>query len=323
MVMCDPRRRAFTLVELLVVTAIIGLLISLMLPAVYGTIESGRQLTCKNHVKQLALASRTHLQVHGHFPTGGWGKRWVGDPNRGFDRDQPGGWGYNILPYLELESLHDYGKGLSEAERRAAGAEMVATPLEVFHCPSRRVAKMYPYVTSSNFYNIDRPRGSGKSDYGACGGSIAPSQQTGPKTLDDADNYDWNQDDYDGVIYQRSEVTLAMILDGASSTYLLGERFLESDQYESGDGEGDHQNLYQGFDNDGVRTAHPDYPPAQDYPNADDPKTKWLFGSPHHSHFHMALCDGSVHSIHYTIDPTAHGYLGSRNDGKVVKAPDR
>lgn len=321
--MFDPRRQAFTLVELLVVLVVISLLISLMLPAIFGTIESGRQLTCRNHVKQLAMASRTHLQVHGHLPTGGWGKRWVGDPNRGFGRDQPGGWGYNILPYLELEPLHDYGKGLYESERRRAGAEMVATPIDVFHCPSRRAARMYPYVTSSNFYNIDRPQGSGKTDYGACGGSTELSQQTGPRTLDAATNYVWTQDNHNGVVYQRSVVTLASITDGATSTYLLGERFLQSDQYETGNGGGDHQNLYQGYDNDGVRTSNPDYRPAQDYPNADDPRTKWIFGSPHSNHFHMALCDGSVQSIHYTIDPKVHGQLGSRNDGEVVTIADR
>jgi prepilin-type N-terminal cleavage/methylation domain-containing protein len=68
------RRAAFTLVELLVVIAIIGILVALLLPAVQAAREAARRASCKNNLKQLALAitaafhcsstgKRTHLPV--------------------------------------------------------------------------------------------------------------------------------------------------------------------------------------------------------------------------------------------------------------------
>ena len=75
------KRTAFTLVELLIVIAIIGLLVQLMLPAVQASRERARKLTCQNHIKQLALAAHNHLDVHGYYPSGGWsGAIWPTAP---------------------------------------------------------------------------------------------------------------------------------------------------------------------------------------------------------------------------------------------------
>src|SRR6476659_9581645 len=98
--------RAFTLVELLVVIAIIGILVALLLPAVQAARESARRQQCSNHLKQLALGALNHEQTHQTFPTGGWGWFWVGDADRGFKRDQPGGWIYNLLPYVEEDAKY-------------------------------------------------------------------------------------------------------------------------------------------------------------------------------------------------------------------------
>ncbi len=129
-----PRRSlpGFTLVELLVVIAIIGILIALLLPAVQAAREAARLLQCKNNVKQMALACLSHEETHGHLPASGWGYRWAGDPDKGFGSDQPGGWHYNILPFMEQATLHDLGKGLSDAQRRETGSiHAAALPAEV------------------------------------------------------------------------------------------------------------------------------------------------------------------------------------------------
>ena len=105
-------RRGFTLVELLVVITIIGMLIGLLLPAVQSAIEAGRAATCRNNLKQIGHGhAAAHEADHGTFPAGGWGWGWVGDADLGSGFGQPGGWIYNILSYMELQSLHDLGLG--------------------------------------------------------------------------------------------------------------------------------------------------------------------------------------------------------------------
>src|SRR5262249_30191157 len=55
--------------------------------------------------KQLALGCINHHTQTRQLPTGGWGWSWNGDPDRGVKRYQPGGWGFNILPYIEQSNL--------------------------------------------------------------------------------------------------------------------------------------------------------------------------------------------------------------------------
>jgi prepilin-type N-terminal cleavage/methylation domain-containing protein len=112
-------RRGFTLVELLVVIAIIGILVALLLPAIQAAREAARRTQCTNHLKQLSLGMIQHAETHGHLPTAGWLGSWVGDPDRGFDERQPGGWIYNILPFIEEQQVHDMGIGLNANKKLA------------------------------------------------------------------------------------------------------------------------------------------------------------------------------------------------------------
>ena len=87
------------------------------------------------------------------YPTGGWVCVWVGDPLRGFGPDQPGGCFYNILPFIEQEALWqlpDDGDALNiTSQQKANAGVMCQTPLAVMNCPSRRSAKLYPFVIGS------------------------------------------------------------------------------------------------------------------------------------------------------------------------------
>jgi prepilin-type N-terminal cleavage/methylation domain-containing protein len=181
---------AFTLVELLVVITIIGILIALLLPAVQSAREAARIAQCQNNLKQLALGAVAHAETHGFFPTGGWGYLWAGDPDRGFDERQPGGWVYNILPYIEQGALHDYGAGAATGPKKTACARVVSTPLSAVNCPSRRRSILFP--TAWTMYNADPAPQVGRTDYGGNIGDRMLGCGPGPYNLAQGDaGYYW------------------------------------------------------------------------------------------------------------------------------------
>ena len=110
----------------------------------------------------------------------------------------------------------------------------------------------------------------------------------------------------------------AQITDGASNTYLIGEKYLNPDNYATGLDSADNENLYVGWDNDHFRTTSPTVgPPIEDQPGYANLS---LFGSAHANGFQMSLCDGSVHLISYAIEQEVHRRLGNRMDGLPIDA---
>ena len=96
-------RFGFTLVEILVVVAIIGILIALMLPAIQAARESARKSQCANNLKQIGLGIHGYLDNHKAFPPGYTSKVL---PNH--DDGGPGwSWGAKIMPFIEEVQLHD------------------------------------------------------------------------------------------------------------------------------------------------------------------------------------------------------------------------
>ena len=87
--------------------------IALLLPAVQAAREAVRRTQCENNLKQIGLAAQIHVNVYKFFPTSGWGPNWVGDPDRGFGVNQPGGWCYNLLPFIDEKPIREFGRGLT------------------------------------------------------------------------------------------------------------------------------------------------------------------------------------------------------------------
>jgi prepilin-type N-terminal cleavage/methylation domain-containing protein/prepilin-type processing-associated H-X9-DG protein len=320
--------QGFSLIELLVVIALVGILVSLLLPAVQSARETGRRMQCQNNVKQIALACLNHEAAQRNFPTAGWTFSWVGDPDRGFNRKQPGGWIYNVLPYVGESILHDLGKGKPNTStgKWAEVATVVATPLAVFYCPTRRSVNAYRNHYHEVCHNANQVSSEGRNDYAINAGTdIAWDWDSAPNSLNEGDTaYAWpDSKQFTGVSFQRSEVKLAQVRDGTSHTYLLGEKYLSAEHYEDGIDLGDNGNMYIGYDPDTVRWTfwqsagliH--LPPTPDYLGF----ANWIsFGSAHRGAFNMAFCDGSVRSIDYEIDSTVHRWLGHRDDGQVIDA---
>ena len=335
----SPASHGFTLVELLVVITIIGILIALLLPAVQAAREAARRLQCANHLKQIGLACLSHEEAQGFFPTGGWVCIWAGEPTRGFDERQPGGWLYNILPYMEQQALHDLGIDQGLTGNRPGFTQRVSTPLATYNCPSRRQAIAYPMVAVvAAFVNVSpTPTVCGRSDYAASGGdySYLPSGGgTRVNSLAEADARTPTQwaavrgAFTTGVFYVRSKTTMAAVTDGTSKTYLCGEQYLMPDHYEDGLCGNDDQSWDQGWDWDTVRwsgladsptdkigKADSFFTPRQDQPGYD---YGFSFGSAHPIGFNMAFCDGSVHAINYSIDIETHHRLGNIADGLII-----
>ncbi len=324
-----PRRpRAFTLVELLVVIAIIGILVALLLPAVQAAREAARRSQCSNNLKQLGVASLQHESAFGFLPSSGWGWRWTGVPDQGIGHTQPGGWLYNVLPYVEQQALHDQGAGQTGSAFSTAAGAVVAIPLPIMNCPTRRNGG--PYANGYPFWNLS-PAPSGpfaRGDYAACSGDEYPSwcnpdctngSDCGPPTLaagNDPTYANWmNTSSYTGVSFQRSEIKIAHIKDGTSNTYLIGEKYLNPDSYSDGADGADNETMYNGYDNDTNRCTNVAFPPFQDTPGYAPGDN---FGSAHSGTFQITFCDGSVHSISYSIDGEIHRRLGNRNDGLPI-----
>jgi prepilin-type N-terminal cleavage/methylation domain-containing protein len=320
-------RSAFTLVELLVVIAIIGILIALLLPAIQAAREAARRMECTNHLKQLSLGCLNHESSLKFFPSGGWAWYWMGDPDQGFGKKQPGGWTYNILPFIENGSLHDMAKGLAPPAKRKALALMGQSSLAVFYCPTRRSAIVYP---NPNYQcvNTEPITLAARTDYAACTGNTVGGFWETPSLNGDPTQMPANAypdvSGMTGMIFTTSMVRVKDVHNGLSHTYLLGEKYLIPDHYTDGIEGVDNNPLYAGFDWDWHRWGGPENPPDPSYQPTRDRRgdSNYVrFGSAHSAVFNMSFADGSTRGIGYDIDPIVHSRISNRTNRKPVSVP--
>ncbi len=199
----NPARlfRAFTLVELLVVVAIIGVLIALLLPAVQAARESGRRSSCSNNLRQIGIAASAFLSEQKGFPCGSESHAWPAFPGTPWTFFR---WSAlaRLTPYLEDNSVCKmldfsfpiYNAGFNVTPQNAAG---VAMRIPTFLCPSDRGVTVSPLFAPTN--------------YAACAGSGV----NGGSPIK-----------ADGIFFINSRTSEIQIANGMSHTALLSESIL-------------------------------------------------------------------------------------------------
>ncbi|APZ93694.1 DUF1559 domain-containing protein [Fuerstiella marisgermanici] len=309
-------RSGFTIIELLVVLAVIGILIALLLPAVQMARETARRAQCQNNLRQLGVAVHNFEATHRYYPSNGWGYLWMADPDRGTGPKQPGGWIYQLLPFVEGQTLQQIGAGLPDNQKRAALNKLSHTPMPLFTCPTRPAQITTALNTSLVFKNADVTGPVATTHYAINEGDYITDTPGGPETLVEGDDraYDWTDvSKATGVSYLRSTVRPRDVTDGTSNTYLIGEKNVSSESYIDGSDDGFDQPMYSGVDLDIAR-----WTTAPPLPDGLSPQYR-RFGSAHPAGALFVFCDGSVRMVSFLIDVKVHQYTGSRSDGKTLK----
>jgi prepilin-type processing-associated H-X9-DG protein len=246
----------------------------------------------------------------------------------GNDWLQPGGWIYNVLPFIEQSALHDLGAGVGtwdSAAKKSANKIRMNTPFNGINCPSRRGAIAFPCF-AGDMNNYPAPGVVSRTDYAANGGDYwteinlplaeYPIDVSSPTAVQNSlPNIGKLAEITSGVMFFCSRIRPVEVSDGTSNTYLLGEKYADHDHYEDGQGAGDNESAIIGDDRDITRWAGPAYPPIPDTPgNANE----LIFGSAHEAGFNMAFCDGAVQTMNYSIDLPTHAWLANRHDDHPV-----
>jgi prepilin-type processing-associated H-X9-DG protein len=217
--------------------------------------------------------------------------------------------------------------------------DLIKKPLTLINCPSRREQQPLPKTA-------DGPRGrqsyawnaadegaagrgsagipvAGRSDYAInCGSQDRVEVSGGPTSLAGAATFTWPLigtigKNTQGVIVEtgisfiRSEVGIQHVSDGSSKTYLIGEKYLNPANYDTGADPSDNETWCTGYNNDTFRNTS--QPPLQDTLGF---SSAIRFGSTHPGGLNMSFCDSHVEVVNYDIDAAVYKSNGNRRDGQ-------
>lgn len=202
------RQRGFTIVELLVVMAVIGILLALLLPAVQQSRAAARGVQCKNNLKQLGLALHNYHDVFGMFPARQGGSGTVFEGGLRFRMS-----GFvALLPYYEQQALYD--QIIRAQDKPWADTPWWNQKLSMLMCPAD-VGTAPPAG--------DGPRGF--VNYAFCGGDTYLASVVSENERTDARLAARNLPMPNRGIFGRGSCTrMADITDGSSNTIALSER---------------------------------------------------------------------------------------------------
>ncbi|QDV73999.1 DUF1559 domain-containing protein [Botrimarina mediterranea] len=347
-------RVGFTLVELLVVIAIIGILVALLLPAVQAAREAARRMQCGNNLKQIGLACHNFVSSNKYFPTAGgavsqfFAPNELTGPHYGYEY---AGWMYQILPYMEEQSLYDLREGDGSGNTGFVDTGLIERPVSAFNCPTR-----------NNRFGNDGLDVYALGDYaGIMASHNDPGwqgfawQNTGPPNTNEEDAV-WTGiivkggqvNVNSGEVWEFGKISFAKVTDGSSKTILVAEKAANGALYsiDSAAAGGRHPywelyGYYIGADWPTMRqfgaltqgTSSPNVevavkPDSQSRvvmdrgrPSTNVPDEQG-FGSAHPSVLMALLGDGSVRTISMDADLVLLDQLGKRADGSTISFDD-
>ncbi len=223
------RRRAFTLIECLVVIAIIGLLVALLVPAAQAARESARRAGCGNNLKQIGVALHGYLDATGSLPLGRSRTRdplYAGANPPCTSRFHDRSFLVAILPYLEQSAVYNainQGKLITGVENTTVHAVAVG----VFSCPSdpdASVRDMDPAAFADR--GLKNPPGArfrmAFTSYSGCFGSFAIDAY--PEPTNSCAVAPAKVAQSNGAFNDLSPITLASVGDGLTNTIFAAEK---------------------------------------------------------------------------------------------------
>ncbi len=293
-------RSGFSLIEILVVIAIMAVLIGLLLAAVQKVRAAAARMTCQNHLKQIGLAFHNFHVSEGTLPIG----------HRSLfqaDRKPFTGWTLDILPYIESDPIYSQ-----------AAADFRTQPL-AFTPPHRHLSTVYKIYTCPS-----DPRVSTSQTSIVTKTVVAFTSYLGVSGKDYKSK--------DGVLIQDARFNLLGITDGSSNTLMIGERPPSTDFQFGWWYAGVGQQLSGSADLIlGVREQNlqPIVSGSKCGPGAypftdsrfDDPCGMFHFWSPHTGGANFVLADGSVRFFTYSAN-SVFPALASRAGGEAAALPD-
>ena len=288
--------RGFTLIELLVVIAIIAILIALLLPAVQQAREAARKAQCTNNLKQIGIALHSYHDNSNMFPPG-----WIGVSGGAPDIHGNNGWGWaaHLLPEFDQAPLWkkiNFNTFLTDPSNAAARS----VTLPGFRCPSDSSNERWTILDETTLAPITEiPTANYVGSFGTT--EIDDCELLAPG----------NSCSGDGVFFHNRGISFRDILDGTSSTFVVGERRTNRDVTPNW------ESTWMGIVPNGqehflriLGTA--DHTPNHPATHFDD------YSSRHPSGVHFLLADGHVKFLANSIDGNLFRSLATRKGREVV-----
>lgn len=317
--------QGFTLVELLVVLAIIGALVALLMPAVQSARESGRRAHCLGHLRQIGVALLQYHDALGSFPPGNVTLtegicRGSSVAGVGYPSEDGCNWAIAILPYLgEAPIYAQYdSRDFNEAPQNQTVREAF---VETYFCPSDIDSETLVVPASgpagAHALNLEYRPGSYRGVAG---------RSNGVGFLDSAEfvNYpsEWRGPLHTVGIRELTSENLRNVADGASNTWLVGEsttrtnpsfRTLWAYSYA-------HYSLSTVVPQ--PRTLLGDYDEcAATGGKGNSAPCRRGWGSHHPGAINWLLCDGSARSVALEVDLELLAQMATIDGGEPVTPP--